>query len=61
LTLPTALRSASVNLIRIDNERMRGYQQVDAGHGQNIAGNLTASNSDVTVPVADGTKFISTR
>lgn len=45
------------SLLRVDTERLivTGRTQLDTG--QNLGGNLTASNSNTTVTVADGTQF----
>lgn len=55
-----AATSAAVgvgSLLRIDSERVivTGRAQLDTG--QNLGGNLTASNSNTTVPVASGAAF----
>jgi hypothetical protein len=55
-----AATSAAVgvgNLLRIDSERVivTGRAQLDTG--QNLGGNLTAVNSNVTVAVSDGTGY----
>lgn len=45
------------DLIQVDSERMLVTNKTMLDTGQNIGGNLTASNSDVTVAVSDGTGY----
>jgi hypothetical protein len=55
-----AATSAAVgvgSLVRVDSERMIVTARAQLDTGQNLGGNLTAANNDVTIPVASGPAF----
>lgn len=45
------------DLLRVGSERMLVTGRTMLDSGQNLGGNLTASNANVTVPVSDGTAY----